>query len=34
LTNRIYPSRANRAWLAVRRQLLTQFFEVATSWPD
>lgn len=33
LTNRIYPSRTNRAWVSIRMQLLTQFFGVATSWP-
>lgn len=34
LTNRIYPSRTHRAWLHIRRELLTQFFGIETSWPD
>ncbi|MDU1358844.1 MAG: hypothetical protein E6932_28985, partial [Citrobacter freundii] len=34
LTNRIYPSRTHRAWLRIRRELLTQFFGIETSWPD
>lgn len=34
LTNRIYPTRENRAFLAVRRQMLTAFFGGESEWQN
>ena len=34
LTNRVYPTRTNRAFLAVRRQMLTAFFGQESEWQD